>query len=182
MKKQILVLSTGAIIAALVLINTIYSYSVPKIEGGVQQLSVYQGKKILIVTLPVLQNASADSLLYSLDTLAIARVASLKVIAVPSIEDGFTVGQRAQLKQWYRSKLNSNILVTDGLYTRNTSGNQQHPLFKWLTNLAENEAFDVEVTMSGCKFFINSSGRLYGVLKERSKIWGNAIQKTLEMQ
>lgn len=182
MKKQLLVFSTGAIFAALVLINTVYSYSVPKIEGGVQQLSAYQGKKILIVTLPVLQNASADSLLYSLDTLAMARVASLKVIAVPSIEDGFTVGQRAQLKQWYRSKLNNNILVTDGIYTRGTSGIQQHPLFKWLTKLSENESFDVDITLPGCKFFTNSSGRLYGVLKERSKMWGSAVQKTLRIQ
>lgn len=182
MKKQLIAFATGAIFTTLVLINTVYSYSVPKIEGGVQQLSTYQGKKILIVTLPVSRNASADSLLFSLDTLASARVTSLKVIAVPSYEDGFTNAQRAQLKQWYRSKLSSSILITDGLYTRSSSGNQQHPLFKWLTKLAENEAFDVDISSPGCKFFTNSSGRLYGVLKERSKMWGNAVQKTLGIQ
>lgn len=182
MKKQFIALSIVVIFATAFLINTVYSFSVPKIEGGSQQLSVYQGKKLLIVTLPVTRTASADSLLFSLDTLASARATSLKVIAVPSYEDGFTSGQRAQLRQWYRSMLNSSILITDGLYTRSSSGNQQHPLFKWLTQLDENEAFDVEVTSPGCKFFTNSSGKLYGVLKDRSKMWGNAVQKTLGIQ
>lgn len=182
MKKLSILLSAGLLITLSLYINTVYNYSVPKIEGGSQSLSAYQGKKLLLITLPVVQDASADSLLYSLDTLATARTGSLKVIAVPSYEDGFTNEQKIQLNQWYRSKLSDNIVITDGLYTRKSSGNQQHPLFKWLTTMAENEIFDVEISTPGYKFFTNSSGRLYGVLKERSKMWGGSVQKTLGMQ
>ncbi len=182
MKKLSILFSAGIFITSVLYINTVYNYSVPKIEGGSQSLSAYQGKKLLLITLPVAQDASADSLLYSLDTLAAARAASLKVIAVPSYEDGFTDEQKIQLKQWYRSKLSSNIVITDGLYTRRSSGNQQHPLFKWLTTMVENEIFDVEMSAPGCKFFTNSNGQLYGVLKERSKMWGGSVQKTLGMQ
>src|ERR1041385_5452553 len=85
--------------------NSIYDYSVPRIEGGNQALSAYQGKKILIVTLPVQQSGAADTVLFCLDTLAATHTSQLVVIAVPSYEDGFTSEQKGQLREWYRSKL-----------------------------------------------------------------------------
>jgi glutathione peroxidase-family protein len=160
----------------------IYDYSVPKIEGGSQALSAWQSKKILIITLPVQENASADSLLYSLDTLASAHVATLKVLAVPSYEDGFTLPQQTQLQQWYRSKLGNYIIIANGLYTRKTSGTQQHALFKWLTTVALNESFDIDVDGPGHKFFVSSSGELYGVLRPYAGISGAQVQKALHMQ
>ena len=162
----------------------LYDHSVPKIEGGSQNLSIYQGKKILVITLPIQQNASADSLLYSLDTLAIAHASDFKVIAVPAYEDGYVDTMKNQLLSWYRSKLGSYILITDGLYTRKTSGSQQHPVFKWLTHVSENGVFDVDVDAEepGSKFFISASGKLNGVLKSKTKIWGRAVQKTLQLQ
>src|SRR6478672_8811575 len=82
--------------------DSIYQFQVPTIEGNNQQLSAYEGKKILIVTLPINQDSSSDSLLFSLDTLATAHLTDLKVIATPSYEDGFTVEERDALKTWYR--------------------------------------------------------------------------------
>jgi|SanBayMetagenome_1026888.scaffolds.fasta_scaffold19694_1 glutathione peroxidase len=183
MKIQSTVFSLSLFICtARLLSGSVYDYTVPGIEGGTQQLSAYQGKKILVITLPVSQNASADSLLYSLDTLATAHASELKVIAVPGIEDGFATTNKAQLVQWYRSKLGSNILITDGIYTRKTSGTQQHPLFKWLTSSDQNEVFDIDAAGPGYKFISNSSGQLYGVLKPHSKVWGSSVQRTLSIQ
>jgi glutathione peroxidase-family protein len=159
----------------------IHSFTVPKIEGGNQALSAYQGKKILVVTLPVVQNAAADSILYSLDTLGAARTNTLKIIAVPAYEDGFTAAQKTQLKNWYRSKLRIHILITDGLYTRKTSGTQQHALFKWLTNATQNEVFDIDASSPGYKFFVNNSGALYSVMHPHTKISGLTVQRTLQM-
>lgn len=160
----------------------IYDHSVPTIEGGTQSLSDYEGKKILIITLPIVRTTSSDSLLYSLDTLAIERTASLKVIAVPSYEDGYLPAQKDSLKTWYRSKLGSYVTITDGLYTRKTSGIQQHVLFKWLTTVEENTHFDMDVAGSGFKFFLSSTGQLYGLLPSHTKIWSSAVQKTLGME
>ena len=157
------------------------SFTVPKIEGGSQALTAYQGKKILIITLPIVRNAAADSLLYALDTLSAARTATLKVIAVPAIEDGFTQPQKNQLKLWYRSKLGSQVLITDGLNTRKASGTQQHNLFKWLTTSTQNEVFDIDANAPGYKFFVNASGTLYSVLRPQSKIGGASVQNTLQM-
>lgn len=162
--------------------DSIYNYSVPKIQGGNQPMSVYQGKKILITTLPVQQNASADSLLEALDTLASAHSSNLIVIAVPSYEDGYTAALKNQLQQWYQSKLGAYIVLTDGVYTRKISGAQQHPLFKWLTDVTLNEDFDIDVTGPGYKFFVSGSGLLYSVLRPVSKISGPSVQKTLQIQ
>ncbi|MCB9056135.1 MAG: hypothetical protein H6549_09765 [Chitinophagales bacterium] len=174
----------GSILSILLLhtSESIYSYTVPKIEGGNQPLSELEGKKILVVTLPLQQNGAADSFLYSLDTLATAHISNLKVIATPSYEDGFTPSQRNQLKQWYRSKLGNDILITDGLKTRKISGNQQHALFKWLTDVTKNEVFDMDISGPEYKFFVKETGQLYGLLKPHSRVWGQAVQKTLALE
>jgi glutathione peroxidase-family protein len=170
------------LLSAATLPGSIYTYSVPKIEGGNQQLNALQGKRLLVIVLPVQQSASADTMLYCLDTLATAHAANLKVIAVPSYEDGYTPSIKNSLKTWYRSKLNNNIVITDGLYTRKTSGNQQHGLFHWLTNDNLNGIFDNDITGPGHKFFVKASGDLYGELGSPVKISGQAVQRILQMQ
>ena len=136
----------------------------------------------MIITLPLIQNAVSDSMLYSLDTLAAAHQANIAVIAVPSYEDGFTPSLKDTLKQWYRSKLGNYITLTDGLNTRKTSGNQQHNLFKWLTKLDQNESFDIDVEGSGYKFFIRENGELYGVLRSHVRMGSLAVYRTIMMQ
>jgi glutathione peroxidase len=180
--KQLSIFSATALLAALFFVNTVYNYNVPKIEGGTQNLSTYQGKKVMVVTLPLIQTAAADSFLYALDTIATRHVAHLKVIAVPAMEDGYTAAQKQRLQTWYRSKLNAGVVITEGLYTRKISGAQQHPLFKWLTSATENEHLDIDVEGPGYKFFTNSNGGLYGVLRPQSKMWGSTVQRTLNMQ
>ena len=173
------------IFAALVLsicsfTSGVFTYSIPKIDGGIQALSSYGGKKILVITLPVIRNAASDSMLYALDTLAASHQNSVKVIAVPSYEDGFTVPQKSGLRQWYRSKLGNYIVIADGLFTRKTSGNLQHGLFKWLTY--QNENFDIDVEGPGYKYFVRENGELYGVLRPHVRIGSAAVNRAIQMQ
>jgi glutathione peroxidase-family protein len=137
---------------------------------------------ILLLKLPIQQNTSADSMLYSLDTLALAHINNLAVIAVPSYEDGYTPAQQTQLKNWYRSKLGNYITISTGLYTRKTSGTQQHGLFKWLTTDTMNDAFKIDVAGPGYKFFVNSAGGMFGVLTPQTKMGGANVQRTLRIQ
>ncbi len=161
--------------------DNIYEITVNKMNGELFSLSSCEGKKILIVTLPISNNPTSDSLLYSLDSIAILHAAEIKVIAVPSYEDGFKEALKTDLNNWYHSKLNQNIIITDGLYTRNTSGNLQHPLFKWLSTISNNGSFDVEIKGPNHKFFVSPSGKLYGVLQPHTKIWSKAVFKTIKM-
>lgn len=162
--------------------TNVYGFSVPKTEGGMQLLSEFQGKKILIITLPIQQSVEADSMLYCLDTLASSHAPELAVIAVPAYEDGFTTALKDSLMQWYRNKLGNYIIITDGLFTRKTSGTLQHPLFKWMTSDDLNEVFNVDVEGPAFKFFIKTNGQLYGVIGPQAKISGRAVQNTLNSQ
>jgi glutathione peroxidase len=160
--------------------ESIYSHTVKTIEGVNKPLSAHQGKKILIITLPTQQNASNDSLLKSIDSLRIVHGTSLQIIAVPSFEDGYTGALKASLKTWYRSKLNMAIIVTEGMYTRKTSGVQQHALFKWLTDKNKNGHMDKDVTGARCKFLIWTDGELTGVLGSNTKMNGVAMRGLFE--
>ncbi len=158
----------------------IYDINIPKAEGGVQSLGNFSGKKIMIITLPINTSLASDSLLYSLDSLARNRTGSLQVIAVPAIEDGFNLTNKSALMQWYRQFLGSYIVITDGIYCRKGSSSQ-HPLFKWLTNIDENEIFEYDVEGPNFKYFVNTKGKLFGLLKSEISIKGSLVQKLLSL-
>ena len=104
MMKLILLISCFFLTGSSV-VESIYSHSVTTIEGVNKPLSSFTGKKILIITLPLQQTSSNDSLLHSLDSLNTAYNGSLIIIATPSYEDGYTPAIKDSLKQWYRSML-----------------------------------------------------------------------------
>lgn len=160
--------------------QTVYTHSVTTIEGVNKPLTAYQGKKILVITLPVQQNASNDSLLHSLDSLNTAYNGSLLIIATPSYEDGYLPQNKTALKQWYRSILSNTIIVTDGYYTRKTSGSQQQGLFKWLTSKDSNNHFDQDVAGPGNKFIIWTDGALVGILNVQTRVGGATLHNLLQ--
>ena len=160
--------------------NSVYDYSVPLIEGNSISVSEFSNKRILIITLPIVQDASADSLLYSLDTIAANHFDSLQVIAVPAYEDGYNIDIKSTLLQWYRSKLDNRIIITEGLYCRKSS-TQQHGLFHWLTHVEANGNFDNGITGPGHKFFIRPGGILYGNLAPHTRMWSKAVNKTINL-
>ena len=168
------------VLTSAICVESIYIHSVVSIEGVAKPLSAYQGKKILIVTLPIQRNNTNDTLLRSLDSLENVYSSSLTIIGVPSVEDGYQEGIKDSLKQWYRSFLNMNIIVTQGSYTRKTSGSQQHPLFKLLTDKNRNNHFNKDVEGPGNKFFIWTDGKLVGVFGAPTSIKGNALNNLLQ--
>ena len=163
MSKLILIVSC-LFLAAAGSVESIYNFSVTAIEGHYRSLDVYKGKKMVIVTLPAQQNSSNDLLLNALDSIRNFYSGSVSIIAVPSLENGYSPSKKNELKQWYRSKLNSGVIVTEGVYTRKTSGSNQHPLFRWLTNADKNGHFNVEADAAGQFFVVSKSGALYSVL------------------
>jgi len=170
------------ILSAFLWNSSIYDFSVTSIEGINKSLLTFEGKKIMVITLPTEINSANEAMLHSLDSLGDGNETSLKIIAVPSYEDGYTDARKEELKQWYRSFLDSSIVVTEGLHTRKTSGSQQAPLFHWLTDVSENEHFDIDVVGPWSKFMVRSNGELFGVLGDRTSIGGSTINHMLLTQ
>lgn len=162
--------------------QSIYDLSVKTIEGPQQPLSAYQGKKMLFITLPLVRTNAADSFLISVDSLGDANETTLKIITTPAFEDGYTNNQKQALKNWYRLFLDSSIVITTGMYTRKSSGNQQDEVFKWLTFQSRNGYMNEDVDGPMNKFMVRANGELMGALKARSKIGGGAMQRMLGTQ
>jgi glutathione peroxidase-family protein len=160
----------------------VYDFTLTGINGNTQSLSIYQGKKLIVITLPVVINGANEKQLRGLDSLAKAHYPDLRVIAVPAMEDGFTTAKQEQLKSWYSDLLDSTVFVSEGLYTRRTSLDLQHPLFKWLTSSELNETFDIDIAGPMHKCFISTDGRLIAVLKPHTDIASQVINKVLAMQ
>jgi glutathione peroxidase len=177
---KIFLIISSFFITATAYVESVYTYSITTIEGESKSLSAYEGKKILVLTLPIIQNSFNDPLLHSLDSLRAAYTSSLVIIAAPSYEDGYTAENKNALKTWYRSILGNGIIITDGLYSRKTSGNLQHPLFKWLTDKDRNGHFNQDVTGPKNKFVIWQEGRLMGVLAAETRLGGHTINKLLQ--
>jgi glutathione peroxidase len=179
MKKLIIIAIAFLAISANTYVESIYNISIPSIEGQTQSISVHQGKRIFIITLPITQNAANNAMLHSLDSLRNIYQNNTVFIGVPAIEDGYTPAIKAQLNTWYRTKLNSAIIITDGLYTRKGSA-LQHQLFQWLTDEQKNGHFDEDVTGVGNKFVVWTDGELKAVFKPTTRLSGASVNAALE--
>lgn len=138
--------------------------SLEMFNGVTQNTSSFQGKKVLVVTLPVQRNYAAERFMQKLDSLFRLHKDSLVVIAVPSIEDGFSIIDSSVTYDWYRNILNSGEIILKATYTHKNSAILQHPLFKYLTRISENLVFNIDANAPLMRFYISKAGELYGVL------------------
>lgn len=140
----------------------VFEMSIPLPDGSEQSLNAYQGKKLMIVVLPSTRTADDSVLLQVLDTLNSKYKDSVKMIGIPSYEDGFQDDSMYSLMPWYRAFLDSSFTIASGMNTRKVS-EYQTPLFSYLTNADQNGYFDDDVYGAGEKFFINTEGKLSGI-------------------
>jgi glutathione peroxidase len=180
--KKFITITAIFLLSSIAKAQSVYTCSVTSIEGVNNPLNAYTGKKLLVITLPTQQNASSDSLLRSLDSIRAAHTSTVQIIAVPAYEDGYTPAIKNQLKQWYRSILGVGIIVTEGMYTRKTSGSQQHVLFKWLTDKDKNGFFNQDVAGPRYKFIVWGNGELTAALVAQTRIGGTTMNNLLQGQ
>ena len=175
MKKIFPILSFAIVVS--LSFNSIYDYSFTTIEGDTKTLGNYRQKKIVIITLPINETTETTRYLQRLDSLSKAHSSQLIMIGVPSFEDGYSASKKNTLKSWYRSKIGSQVIIAQGMYTRKVSGGQNQ-IFKWLTDKDLNTHFDIDVNGYGHQFFISETGELYGNIISEAK-WSNRIFREL---
>ena len=161
MKK---IIGISLLIAFFAFKNTIgvFDLTIMTPGGEDQSLAAYQGKKMMIVVLPVTQTTADSNLLELLDSLSINYVDSINIVGIPSYEDGFKDDSIGSLITWYRSILGDQFIISGGMSTRKNSA-YQTPLFSYLTNADQNGYFNDDVQGAGEKFFIDASGNLYAI-------------------
>lgn len=173
----------SAKVAFLALVTYIVTgfYDIPlnDISGTPVSLSSFQGKKLMIIVLPSASNNTNDELLDAVDDLSKQFADSISFIGVPSYEYGYSSERHDSLHTWYRAHIDSQVVITQGMYTNIASDSLQHPLFKWLTNDDQNSHFKEYVTGPNTKYFISEEGKLLGIAGPERSLNGSLINRVL---
>lgn len=153
--------------------QAIYSIDVKNIDGDTLNLTNYTGKKIMFMVLPV----TADSNYLQFINFVETNDSTVQVIGVLSLEDGFQLSMTDSVKNLYASH---NIVLTEGMNIRKSSGGSQSALMQWLTDKNKNHHFDNDALGIGHKFFVNETGRLYAVISPRTPIQSFIVNKIVQ--
>jgi glutathione peroxidase len=162
MKYIFSILALSALFSFRFTADDIYNQPLKDIDGNTIQLSSYSDKKILFIILPVSGEDSAVTPA-QLTKLANKYTDSLIIIGVAAEEWGYTIAIKTQVKALYSGQP-SNFILAEGMKVKKASGEQQSPLFQWLTDKDRNKHFDREISGTGEKFFVDEGGTLYGVI------------------
>lgn len=145
--------------------SNVYANTLTDESNGQHNFQGFQGKNLVLFILPSQHNDAGNRLLKRIDSIAKANKGKLKIIAVPSFEDGYAEDSAHTLMKWYKNALDNSILLSKPVYTHIKSGSgKQDKLFNWLTHSTSNGHFDNEVTGPGTMFLIDKQGKLTGVL------------------
>jgi glutathione peroxidase len=153
----------------------LYSINIKTIDGKKLDLSQFRGKKIVFIVIP-LSSQDTTIAISQLSAVETKYSSSIVVIGVPSVEAGFKKGDEGKLKELYKD-LPVSFIISEGMVVK--KGNQQAPLFQWLTNKNKNRHSDQDVEGVGNKFFLDEKGELYAILGPRNKLTNPIIDKIL---
>ena len=172
--KNIIIIGTALLVSAFCTDGSFYDYSISSTDNQTYELSNTRGKKCLIFLLPAAQTNDDSLWLIRIDSISRSNFDHLTVIGVPSKENGYVGDLQELLSDWYRSMLDSGIIISKPLFTHKVSAVQQDGLFQWLTHAEKNGHINNETGGPGSMFFINEQGELYGVFGPEAK-WSNKI-------
>lgn len=174
MKKWIAILLVNLVTITVGLGQSIHSLSFNNIDGGNVSLNTYQGFKTMFVIAPV--SASDSNRLKQLKNFYVRYGDSIKIIGIMSIEDGYNSANNAAIKNLYDSNgININIVLTNGMYTKKAAGSSQSGLMKWLTEKDDNLRYDTDAKGLWDKYFVNKSGKLYGISGPGTSLLGGSV-------
>lgn len=153
--------------------QSLYQYTIFNIDGDTIHLKT-DSTRMLFIIAPV--NPS-DTLISHIAAFKNKYGNQIKVIGVLSKEDGYNDANKAAVKQIYDT---TGVILTEGVYTHKSSGEQQAPFMKLLTHKDMNWYFDHEVVGIGQKFFVSRTGRLHAVLRPQTPLEAPAVKRIME--
>ena len=171
MKNIILFFGFNTIIGLHVIGQNFSQLSFKTISGDSVSLSSFSGKKTLFFIAPLNQSDPAYGQIQAFKNRYLDTV---RVVAVFSYEDGYQSSNASAIQNLYNGM---SIILTEGVYTKKTSGTNQSTLMKWLTKKTMNLHFDMDSGGIGHKFFVTESGRLFAVMPAQTSLSSTIIDK-----
>lgn len=163
------------LITITVSLSGIYDYTVKDISGNEISLSSFRGKWILIV------NTASDSRhtdqYAGLEKLYQKYKDSLVIIAFPSNSFGHDTEDNAAIKKRINNQYKIHYILAQ---KTNVTGNEQDPVYSWLTQQSRNAVMSNTIRNDFFKFLINKSGTLVGAFSSSVDPMSQEIQSVLQ--
>ncbi len=155
--------------------SSIYDIKVVTIDGKERTLAQYKGKKMLIVN--VASECGYTPQYTDLQKLHEQNGSKVVVLGFPCNDFG---GQEPGSEKEITSFCQKNYGVTFPLFSKlHTKGEEQHPLYKWLSTKELNGWNSDAPTWNFCKYLIGEDGKLLKYFDKKVKPLDEAIIKEL---
>ncbi len=150
-------------------LNQIYHVKINSLQGKPINLSDYKGKKILFVN--VASKCGFTPQYRDLQKLYDQYQDQLMIIGVPCNQFGKQEpGTSSEIQEFCQVNYGVNFLITEKV---DVKGNNQHPLYNWLTQKSENGKGSSSVKWNFQKYLIDENGELidhyYSITKPTSR-------------
>tara|TARA_B110000263_G_scaffold43677_1_gene35629 strand:- start:16622 stop:17158 length:537 start_codon:yes stop_codon:yes gene_type:complete len=136
--------------------QSFYDLTINSIDGELINFNTFKGKKILVVN--VASNCGFTSQYKALEDLSQQYKDSLVILGVPCNQFG---GQEpkneVEIIEFCKSNYGVTFLMSEKIHVK---GNNQHPLYSWLTNKKKNGSSSSSVKWNFQKYLIDNNGKL----------------------
>lgn len=158
------------------LLNGIYDFKVPSLEGGEIDFSKFKGKKILIVN--TASKCGYTKQYEDLQRLYQAYRSKLVVVGFPANNfGGQEPGSNSEIKEFCQRNYGVSFPMAEKVSVK---GSDMHPLFQWLTQKSQNGVMDADIRWNFTKFLVDENGRLIAVFPSNVKPDSEEIVKHLK--
>lgn len=154
--------------------KTLHDFTVKDINGNTFDLASLKGKKVLIVNV-----ASKCGLTPQYDDLQAlyTRYGDKKFVVIGFPANNFNnqePGSNSEIKEFCTANYGVTFPMMEKISVK---GEDQAPLYKWLTQKSENGVLDQEVTWNFQKFMVDEQGQLVDVALPRESPMSDKIVK-----
>jgi glutathione peroxidase len=156
--------------------NSIYNIKINSLQGKAVDFSVYKGKYLLFVN--VASKCGFTPQYKGLQELSDSYKDNLVVIGVPCNQFGNQEpGNSDDIQEFCEVNYGVSFLITEKI---DVKGNNQHPLYTWLTNKQMNGKKSSSVKWNFQKYIVNKDGKLIDYYFSLTKPLSSKITKHLK--
>ncbi len=154
--------------------TSIYDFKIAAFKGADIDLSIYKGKKVLIVNAPCM---SVDDIQYR-ELEALYQKYKGKLVVIGILTYDFNIEPGTKMNRDYRK---NEYKVTFPLSTRvQISGPEQTPIFQWLTQKKLNSFRDYPVKWNFQKYLLDENGKLIAIFDPKVRPLSREIATAIE--
>lgn len=156
--------------------NSIHSFKVKSIDGGMIDFAKYKGKKILVVN--VASQCGYTRQYEGLQKLYDAHKDKLVIVGFPANNFGSQEpGSDGEIAQFCKARFGVTFPMASKISVK---GDDTAPIYKWLTSKTENGVLDASIGWNFNKFLLDENGKMIAYFPSKIEPNSEEITKWLK--